>query len=349
MHARTVVAHHRLRHERRRLAVGVRHVLDHVLLELGPVGALYQRAETRADFVLALASHFVVVDFNGNAERFEDQAHFRTDVLEGVDRGNREVAALLARTVTAVAVLEFLARRPRGFLGMDLHRATLHVDVPGHAVENEEFRFRTEEGGVAQAGALQVGFGALRDGTRIAVVTLAVRRLDHVAGQHQRRFFVERVDVGRVRIRHQQHVRSFDTLPAGDRRTVEGVTAFELVFIEVRHGHGHVLLLAFGIGETEIDELDVVFLHELHHICNAVGHAYLLEIRAESGKAIVGSGPGKPSREPPQKGRGMLAESMPTDALICPRHPEKCAVIGHAAPWRGSRIAYNSTGPCRRG
>lgn len=129
VHARTVVAHDRLRHERGGLAVGVRDVLDHVLLQLGPVGALHQRAELRADFVLALARHFVVMHFNRNAQRFQDQAHFRADVLERVDRGDREVAALLARTVAGVAVLEFLARRPRRFFGMDLHEGALHVDV----------------------------------------------------------------------------------------------------------------------------------------------------------------------------------------------------------------------------
>jgi hypothetical protein len=94
----------------------------------------------------------------------------------------------------------------------------------------------------------------------------------HVAGQDQRRLFEERVDVGGVRVRHQQHVGGFDALPAGDRRTVEGVARGELVFVEMGDGHGHVLFLAAGVGEAEVDELDFVLLHHLHHVGNCLCH-----------------------------------------------------------------------------
>jgi hypothetical protein len=106
----------------------------------------------------------------------------------------------------------------------------------------------------------------------IAVVGLAVAGLDHVAGQDQRGFFEERVDVGGVRVGHQLHVGGFDALPAGDRRAVEGMARNELVFVKVRDRHGGVLLLATGIGETEVNELDFVFLHHLHHVCDGLGH-----------------------------------------------------------------------------
>jgi len=54
------------------------------------------------------------------------------------------------------------------------------------------------------------------------------------------------------------------------------VTRRELVFIEVRNRHGHVLFLATGVGETEVDELDFVFLHHLHHVGDGLGHQGLL-------------------------------------------------------------------------
>jgi hypothetical protein len=38
------------------------------------------------------------------------------------------------------------------------------------------------------------------------------------------------------------------------------------------HGHGHVLLLATGVGEAEVHELDFVFLHHLHDVCDGLGH-----------------------------------------------------------------------------
>ena len=45
-----------------------------------------------------------------------------------------------------------------------------------------------------------------------------------------------------------------------------------LSFVEVRHGHRHVLLLAAGVGEAEVDELDLVVLHHLHHVSDRLGH-----------------------------------------------------------------------------
>ena len=277
MHARAVVADDRLRHEGRRLAVGMRDVLDHVLLDLQPVGALNQRAELRAQFHLACRADFVVMHFDRNAERLEDQAHLGAHVLERIGRRHREVATLDAGTVARVAVLVLLARAPRCFFGVDLRERARHVDVPAHAVEDGELGFRAEEGRVADARGLQVGLGALGQRARVALVGLAVARLDDVAAQHQRRLFEEGVDVGGGRVRHQQHVGGFDALPAGDRRAVEGVAGRELVFIERGKRHGNVLLLAAGVGETEVDELDFVFLHHLHHVGDGLGcHQNLL-------------------------------------------------------------------------
>jgi hypothetical protein len=238
VHAAAVVADDGLGHEGGGLAVGVGHVVDHVLLQLHPVGALDQRAELGADLHLAGVGHLVVVHLDRDAQAFEDQAHLRAHVLEAVDRRHREVAALDGGTVPLLpcsySLPVFQAASSESIL-------TKQPDMslrPAHAVEDEELGLRTEVGGVAQAGALHVGLGALGQRARIALVGLAVGRVDHVAGQDQRRLFEERVDVGGVRVGHQQHVGGFDALPAGDRRAVEGVARGELVFIEVRHRHG---------------------------------------------------------------------------------------------------------------
>jgi hypothetical protein len=85
--------------------------------------------------------------------------------------------------MAGVAALELVGGGPGGFLGKDLAVGAGHVHVPLDAVENEELGFRAEVGGVADAGGLQVGLGALGDGARVAIIGLAVGRLDHVAGQ----------------------------------------------------------------------------------------------------------------------------------------------------------------------
>ena len=183
--------------------------------------------------------------------------------------------------MAAVAAFELGAGVPGGFVLFDFVEGVVGLCAPAHAVEDEEFWLRTKVGGIAQTRSLQVGFGALGDGAWIAVVGLAIAGLDHIAGQDQRGFFKEGIDVGAVRVRNQLHVGGFDALPAGNRRAVEGMARNELVFVKVRDRHRGVLLLATGIGKTEVNELDFVFLHHLHHICNGLGHQVLL------GKALV--------------------------------------------------------------
>ena len=107
--------------------------------------------------------------------------------VQRVDRRHREVAALDARTVTAVTAADFAAglvavNFPRGFIGMDGVGLRTHFRAPLHAVENEEFRFRAEVAGVGDAGGLQVLLGLHGDRARIALVHLHGGRLDDVAG-----------------------------------------------------------------------------------------------------------------------------------------------------------------------
>ena len=111
------------------------------------------------------------------------------------------------------------------------HGAVQWATYPG-GVPNPDFLAQL----AAQAGRLEVSLGALRKGARIAVIRLAVAGLVHVARQENRGFFKKWVDVGRIGIRHQQHVGSFNAFPASDGRTVKGVARLEFVHVEVRPG-----------------------------------------------------------------------------------------------------------------
>jgi hypothetical protein len=180
-----------------------------------------------------------------------------------------------------VAGFVFDSRRPGRFFRLDAHGAAGHVDVPRHRVEDEELGLRTEVGDVTDAGRLEVGLGAFRERTRVAVIALARRRFDHVAGDDQRVLFAERIHAGRVRIGQQQHVGRFDALPAADRRTVEGVAVFELFFVEHLGRHRDVLLLALCVRETEVNEEHFVVRHHFHYVlgrrhrCVLLFHAWL--------------------------------------------------------------------------
>jgi hypothetical protein len=53
------------------------------------------------------------------------------------------------------------------------------------------------------------------------------------------------------------------------------VAGFELVFVKVRDGNGHVLLFAAGVREAQVNELDFVVFDELDYICSRLCHSYL--------------------------------------------------------------------------
>ena len=94
MHTGTVVADDRLGHKRGRLTVSCGDVMNRVFQAHHPVGALDQRSEPGADFILTGGRHFVMVHFNVDAHLFECRCDRRTDVLQRVNGGDRKVAAL---------------------------------------------------------------------------------------------------------------------------------------------------------------------------------------------------------------------------------------------------------------
>ena len=153
----------------------------------------------------------------------------------------------------------------------------MHVGFKFYAVENEEFRLRAEIGSVADAGRFQIGFGAACDGARVAVVALAVGRIDDIAGKDNGGIVVERIDEGCRRIGTQLHIGSLNTFPTADGRTVKRLTVFEPFFgiVEDDAGrYGKVVLLAFGIGKAQIYEAGFAFFNQFYSVFD--GHLQLL-------------------------------------------------------------------------
>jgi hypothetical protein len=88
------------------------------------------------------------------------------------------------------------------------------------------------------------------------------------------------------------------------------VTAGELVLAEGRNRHRDVLLLAAGIGEAEVDELDFGFLHHVHHVGDGLGHQYFSGNWVSCGRWGSGSGDWRECASP-KTAHQNLAESMP--------------------------------------
>ncbi len=267
VHAGTVVAVQRLGHEGRGLAVGIGDVVHAVLEGLDFVGLLHQGVELDADFVLAGSRHFVVMHFDDQAHLFHGVAHGGTDFMVVVARRNREIATLDGRAMALVAAFDVLVCHPGALFGVDLEHRAGDVGLELHLVEDEELRLRADEHGVAEAGGLEVFLGALGDGARVAVVALHGARLDDVADQDQGRLFGEGVEHGGLVDRHQNHVGGFDAFPAMNGRAIEHLAVFEEVFVlGITGRNGHVMLLAFGIGEAQINPLHIVIFDQLKRL-----------------------------------------------------------------------------------
>ena len=271
VHTGTVVTEHGLGHEGSGLAIGGCHVPDRVLHDLQPVGALHKRGKTRTDFTLAGSTHFVVVHFTGNPLLFKQRHHFGANVGERINRRNREVTALKRSAVAKVTAFVFNLACPRTFFGENLEKGVLGFVGKRHAVKNEELGFGTKESLVTDAGALEIIFGTACKRTGITRIALAGIGLENIASQNESVLFTERIHAGRFRVGHQNHVARFNAFPAGHRRAVKGLSVFESVFGELMGRHGHVLFFAAGIGQTIINELDIVVFNHLQNVCGR-GH-----------------------------------------------------------------------------
>ena len=94
----------------------------------------------------------MVVLFNRHAHVGHDGQHFTTDVLAAVERWDREVATLDARTVAKVAFFIIAGAVVWAFDRVDGIHGAVHRHIDFHIFKDEEFGFRAKESGVAEAG-----------------------------------------------------------------------------------------------------------------------------------------------------------------------------------------------------
>ena len=162
VHTGTVIAKHWFWHEGRGFAKCVSHVVNHVFVDLDFVSFFGQGVEAGCHFVLTRGCHFVVVSFNNQTHFFHGQTHGRTQILRGVDRRYREVAAFYCRTVAFVAAFVFGRRVPCAFDIIDSDVRTGDAAAETHIIKQEEFWLWPEQNGVRDAGSTQEIFCTLR-------------------------------------------------------------------------------------------------------------------------------------------------------------------------------------------
>ncbi len=215
MHTGAVVACDWLWHECCRLAVGLGHVVDNVLVLLLFVRLVGQGAKDHAQLVLA-GRHFVVVLVDLHAHALHSGQHLGAHFLCVVDWVHREVAAFDARTVASVAHLVFGICVPCTVECIDFKGHFVHRNLKTHVVEDEEFSFWAEIRCVTDAGGLEVFFGFYGCATWVTAVGFHCVGFDDVTVDADRFLRIERIDVGCFGLWHQFHVGLINRFPTGD-------------------------------------------------------------------------------------------------------------------------------------
>ena len=166
-------------------------------------------------------------------------------------RCRREVAFLLAHRVAEPG----LPRVPMALRRVDeIARLVLRERVR-NLVEDEELALRPHVRGVCDPGRSEILLRALGDEPRVLRVALARDRIGDLTKKRQRRRLRERIEDRGRRVRHQQHVRLGDPLPAADRGAVEAEPVVERRLVERGDRQRHVLPGSEQVAELEVDHL----------------------------------------------------------------------------------------------
>ncbi len=138
-------------------------------------------------------------------------------------------------------------------------------------VEDVELDLRTPERRRRDAALREVALGLAGHIARIPAVGLAAPRLDDVARQDQGRDLERRVDIGRRRVGHEQHVRLVDVLETTDARAIEADAVDEQVFAKILDRDAEMLGLSGQVHETQVDDQDAGLSGERQYVGDGRG------------------------------------------------------------------------------
>ncbi len=206
----------------------------------------------------------MVVHLAIDASVHEPQDALGPEVLQGVDRRDGEVSLLVPGAVTQVGS-SVPARVPDALLRIDVVVSRVLVLVEADGVENEELQLRSEEGGVCDAGLLEIGLGLLTDVAWVPLETAPGHWICHIAHDAQGGDLANRVHDRGVRVWHEEHIALVDMGETTDAGPVEPVPISELFLVQFVRRNRHMLQYA-----RQIDELEVHHLDRFGHLKDAI-------------------------------------------------------------------------------
>ena len=247
-------------------------IFDDVFVNHHPIGGGDEGVKAIINLGLAAGGDFVVLAFDLDAELLHDEAHLGADVLLGILRRDREITLLVADFVAEIRLTATaLAGVPDRFLGINGVERAVAFGIKLNAVEDEKFGFGAEHGGVGDAGAFQISFGALGDAARVAIIRFHGAGFRNGAGERQSRFGHEGVNEGCFGVGHGEHVGGLDGFPTANGRTVEAETFGEVFLAEFGDGDGEVLPGAEGVHEFNVHHFGAGLFC---HFNNALGSCH---------------------------------------------------------------------------
>ena len=225
------------------------------------IGHLHERRVPHVDLALPRGGHLVMVRFDDDADFAHLVDHLPAEIVVGVGRADRKVAALEAGFVTEVRLLD--ARRvPRAFDRIDLVVRLVLVLLVAHLVEDEELGLGPDVARIGDARLAQMRLGLARDMTRVAREVLTRHGIDDICDDADRGPGEERIEAGRVGVRDRHHVRLVNALPSANGRPVEPQPFLERPLVPGVDREGAMLPRPKHVDELQVHHLCLVFLRK---------------------------------------------------------------------------------------
>ena len=272
VHTGAIVTCKWLGHKGCGLVESYRGVFDDVLESLDVIGRMQHGVEAVVDFLLSAGADLAVEALNLETDFLQSTDHGIADLNGLVIRRGREVAALFAVLVTEVwgaIKVRVLTAVPPTLVGINVVESLVCISLVLDGVEEVELCFRAELTGICDTGGDQVLLSLARNVARVAGERLMGERIMYKALNVQGLFRTERIDVCRVRIREQGHVRFIDGGKTINGRAIKSHSFFSGVLIELGSRDAEVMFFAWDVGKADVNKFYVFISDKLHNLRDA--------------------------------------------------------------------------------